>query len=411
MLKTDVLVVGGGVAGLAAANALADLGRDVLVVERDAVFRDRIRGEAMHPWGAAEVAALNLVDVLRRADGHELPLWQRYADREVVSTYAWEEDIADGWSEWSVSHPALQEQLKARLIERGQRVLQPAELVSVRPGSGSAEADVVVGDATETILARLVIGADGQRSRVRRLIGGGVTRDPVSRKLGGVLVDGVDLNPGRTHQAFIPGGMAIVFRRAEGRARVYFATNAARADEMQQGGAAQGIIGISADVFPEGAFARAEVAGPAGFFPGADVVSDCLVGPGVVLVGDAAGANDPIQGHGLSLAFRDARLLRDLLASESDWQAAIEEFARQRVAYFAPLRAHAGWAARLMLETGPEADRLREQVARAREIDPTAGGFSGIHAFGPDGLVADEAARRHFFGEDLDGAEAVAITG
>src|SRR5690606_239748 len=147
MLKTDVLVVGGGVAGLAAANALADLGQDVLVVERDAVFRDRIRGEAMHPWGAAEVAALNLVDVLRRADGHELPLWQRYADREVASTYAWKEDIAEGWNEWSVSHPDLQEQLKVRLVERGQRVLQPAEMVSVRPGTEAVEADVVVGDA------------------------------------------------------------------------------------------------------------------------------------------------------------------------------------------------------------------------------------------------------------------------
>lgn len=390
---------------MSVANALADLDLEVIVVERDAVFRDRIRGEAMHPWGAAEVAALDLVEVMRRADGHELPVWQRYAERDVVSAYAWQEDVTEGWNEWSVSHPDLQEQLRQRLIERGHRVMQPADVVSLRPGTGPVEADVVVGDSLQTISARLAIGADGQRSRVRKLMGVGVARDPVRHKLGGVLVDGVHIEPDRTHQAFLPGGMAVVFPRANGRARVYFATDTARADAIQRAGAAQGIVDVSAGQFPEGVFEQAVVAGPAAFFPGADVISDRLIGPGVVLVGDAAGANDPIQGHGLSLAFRDARVLRDLLGDTSDWQAAITEFARRRVEYFAPLRAHAAWAARLMIETGPEADRLREQVARAREIDPTAGGYAGIHAFGPDGLVVDDAARRHFFGEDLNGSE------
>jgi 2-polyprenyl-6-methoxyphenol hydroxylase-like FAD-dependent oxidoreductase len=127
-----------------------------------------------------------------------------------------------------------------------------------------------------------------------------------------------------------------------------------------------------------------------------------LIAPGVVLIGDAAGANDPSQGHGLSLAFRDARELRDLLANGRDRQAAITEFGRRRTAYFAPLRAHAKWAGILTVDTGPEADRVRERAARARDADPTLGGYAGIHAFGPDGLAVDEQARRHFFGEDLD---------
>jgi hypothetical protein len=51
---------------------------------------------------------------------------------------------------------------------------------------------------------------------------------------------------------------------------------------------------------------------------------------------------------------------------------------------------------------GLEADNRRERHARAREIDPTLGGFALLEEIGPDGLIADEAARRHFFGEDLD---------
>jgi hypothetical protein len=55
----------------------------------------------------------------------------------------------------------------------------------------------------------------------------------------------------------------------------------------------------------------------------------------------------------------------------------------------------------LTTEEGPEADARRERVARAREVDPSAGGFALIYARGPDGLVADEPARRRFFGEDV----------
>ena len=43
--------------------------------------------------------------------------------------------------------------------------------------------------------------------------------------------------------------------------------------------------------------------------------------------------------------------------------------------------------------------RRRELNAAAREADPTLGGFATLEACGPDGLTADEAARRVFFGE------------
>ncbi|MDQ2683518.1 MAG: FAD-dependent oxidoreductase, partial [Chloroflexota bacterium] len=40
----DVVVIGGGVAGSAAAIALADAGLQVLLIEREPRFRDRVRG-------------------------------------------------------------------------------------------------------------------------------------------------------------------------------------------------------------------------------------------------------------------------------------------------------------------------------------------------------------------------------
>jgi menaquinone-9 beta-reductase len=122
-----------------------------------------------------------------------------------------------------------------------------------------------------------------------------------------------------------------------------------------------------------------------------------------VLIGDAAGANDPTQGHGLSLVFRDARVLRDLVVA--DIEKAPAAFAERRNGYYQVLRTHAAWAAPLLTDTGEVADSLREQVRAAREIDPVADGYGMIFAKGPDGLETDDETRRRFYGEHLPGAK------
>jgi flavin-dependent dehydrogenase len=47
--------------------------------------------------------------------------------------------------------------------------------------------------------------------------------------------------------------------------------------------------------------------------PGDDTWTDTPFVDGVVLIGDAAGYNDPIIGEGLSIALRDAKIVRDLV--------------------------------------------------------------------------------------------------
>ena len=57
---TDVIVVGGGVAGCAMAYALANDGRDVTVIERDLSEPDRIVGELLQPGGLNTLKELGL---------------------------------------------------------------------------------------------------------------------------------------------------------------------------------------------------------------------------------------------------------------------------------------------------------------------------------------------------------------
>ena len=75
--SADVVIVGGGIAGGAMGSVLAARGLDVVVLERQHEFRDRVRGENMQPWGVVEMRRLGLEDVLIAAGGG-------YCDRAVL---------------------------------------------------------------------------------------------------------------------------------------------------------------------------------------------------------------------------------------------------------------------------------------------------------------------------------------
>jgi len=394
----DVAIVGGGIAGSALAAVLSRNGRSVLVIERELRFRDRVRGEGIHPWGVAEATRIGFADVLTAAGAQPLPIWQSYEDRSPKEPFHWEDVSIDGLPEIGVHHPKLQEAAIATAREGGAIILRPAKVTEIRPGE-CAGITVLVEGRLEAVQARLIVGADGRHSATRRAMESKTLADQPHHRFGGVLVDGLALADNATHEASFPGGRVFVMPQGAGRARAYLVTAADRNLDVMSDHSGSEAIRFLARLYPEGSWDGTTVAGPIAFFSNADEWSESISGSGVVLIGDAAGANDPSVGNGISLVLRDVRILSELLATTEDWQAAIEEFGRQRAAYFEVLRQHAHWLAILVTEEGPESDQRRERVAVAREQDPTAGGFSTIFAKGPDGLVANEAARRIFFGE------------
>jgi menaquinone-9 beta-reductase len=398
----DVVVVGGGIAGSSLGAALARAGLAVLVVEREARFRDRVRGDGMFPWGLVEMTRLGLADVLPESGARPLPYWQEYDDRTPGDPYDWRSDVPSGDVAWGLDHPGLQEALFAAAAAAGAVTMRPAKAVTATPTRDGRLAVTIESPAAQTVVqARLVVGADGRESGVRPWIGARSISDPTHHVIGGCLVDAIDLDPDAAHLARYPGGIALFFRRADGRARAYLVCQPAAAQAMRGRDAAASFLATCAAAFPPGVFARVHAVGPVAFFPGIDVYPDRIAGDGIVLVGDAAGANDPSQGQGISLTFRDVRELRDLLL-EREWQAAIEEFARRRRTWYEPLRAYAIWEGPGYTDVGPDADAARARQRLAAERDPWRNGYGAINALGPEGLPVTEAARRHFLGDDLD---------
>ena len=148
---------------------------------------------------------------------------------------------------------------------------------------------------------------------------------------------------------------------------------------------------------PEEYYKNAVVAGPLATFDGAVTWVPHPYRNGVALIGDAASATDATWGQGLSMAVRDARVLRDQLLQHDDWDAAGHAYAAQRDRYHRVVHTMETWMTQMLMVPGEEADSIRARALplwrqdRSRNPDTF---FSG-----PDHEV-DEVMRRRFFGEE-----------
>ncbi|MFC7361304.1 FAD-dependent oxidoreductase [Nocardioides astragali] len=393
----DVVVAGGGLAGASVGGVLARSGLGVLVVEKERVFRDRIRGELTWPWGHHEALRAGLGEALVQAGAVNRPALDFYADGQRVDSLRWADVSIDALPAIAFSHPLLQETLLTWAEAQGATVMRPAKVAAVQDGHRPVVTIIANGRTTE-VRARLIVGADGKKSGARRWLGAETVTDAEHHWFGGLLLSGVPWDD-TFGWATTPAAAVGWFATSSDSCRVYIRL---RADQVRAAGIAHSVdkfVDFAAKFMPSGTMDGARKTGPLGFFPNSCTWSSRTALGHAVLVGDAAGALDPTQGLGTSLLFRDVRGLSELLADNGNWERATSEFAYQRHAYYGVLRAYDRWCALLDAEEGPEADRRRELNAAAREADPTLGGFAMLEACGPDGLVPDEEARRIYFGE------------
>jgi 2-polyprenyl-6-methoxyphenol hydroxylase-like FAD-dependent oxidoreductase len=152
-----VLVVGGGLAGSALAIALAREGVDVLVVERERVFRDRVRGEVMAAWGIVEARQLGLYELLRERCAVHVPYLTYHVEGNGAPV-----DLLAAAPHFEPSlafhHPVMQEAPIDEGAAAGATVWRPARLVSLI-GSG----------LYLSAAALMAVGAKGAARRARAL--------------------------------------------------------------------------------------------------------------------------------------------------------------------------------------------------------------------------------------------------
>jgi len=317
---SDVVVVGGGAAGLAQACALVDaLGEDlrVAVIDRGD-FASSVGGDPRAY--ALSAGSKHLLD--------RLGVWGAIADKSQPITSI---DITDS---------SLTDAFRPRLLgydnrlesgEPGTYVVREAHLraaliAAARSRSGirlvgNAEvADVVVGASAAAVtlqdgaehVAPLLVAADGRKSAVRERVGLKIVAWSYDQ-IG--IVTTVKLekpHAGRAVQHFLPAGPFAVLPLPDDHACITWSENARRGAEIM----ALDDAGFRDELALRfghrlGDFA---VVGPRASWPLGMHLARAMVAPRVALAGDAAHGVHPIAGQGLNLALRDVAALTEVVA-------------------------------------------------------------------------------------------------
>jgi len=141
-------------------------------------------------------------------------------------------------------------------------------------------------------------------------------------------------------------------------------------------------------------FATARPVSSCASYPMEDTWTDRPYAPGVVLIGDAAGWNDPVIGQGLSIAVRDVRLVAAAMLGTADWSpACFGDYARERTERMRRLRATAEAVTRLRCDFTPEGKQRRVAAFARFASDPLARLPIAAGLVGPEVLPAEAFTR------------------
>jgi flavin-dependent dehydrogenase len=291
LIRCDALIAGGGPAGLAAAIALRQKGLDVLVADALCPPVDKACGEGLMPDAQKDLTALGIQ--VTAQDGVPFDGIAFISGRHYVAAHF----------ERGTGMGIRRLQLHSLLVERcrrlGVRLVWGSRVDAAQNQSWTLDG--------ESCTYRYVIGADGQSSRVRQLIGLG-QGNILSRRFGA-----------RCHYRVRPWSRLVEVHWGElGQAYI----TPVGPEEICVATVARSPATRMDEVLASLPVLRAHL-------EGADSVSKMrgaltttrklhrVTTGNVALTGDASGSADAVTGEGIALSFRQARLLGEAIAVDN----------------------------------------------------------------------------------------------
>ncbi len=326
----DVVVVGAGPGGAAAAHGLAAAGLDVLLLDRAEFPRDKTCGDFLTHRAVAIARELGaLPDLL--ATGYRIDDFEVVSPRGRSATAPLPE--RDGVTALVVPRLELDDVLRRRAVGAGAEFRGGSLVRGLRPGADSVEVEIEHPRGARTERARAVVVATGAATPL--LKSAGLLRHQPSFMVAareyvrGLPPPGHRLRMGYAGTATL--GYGWIFPIADDAVNL-----GAGIFRQQPGLSARGVL----ETFCARSALGRRVAGGTRWgrksYPlRTDFTSSLTVGPRTLLVGEAAGLVNPLSGEGIDAALESGRMAaRHLL----DAFAAGDFSARRLGAYDAELR-------------------------------------------------------------------------
>jgi len=329
--STDVLVVGAGPAGSAAAAWLARAGVDVVLADAAVFPRDKTCGDGLTPRAVAELARLGLEDWLRahtvnhglRAHGFGQTLELRWPGPGPAAT---------GLPAWGSAVPRteLDDHLRTTAIKAGAVAVDGVRAFDATLSGGRVSAVTFRnGDAVAEIGCRRLVVADGVRSPLGKVLGRTWHRDTVYGVAGRSYVAStrsddpwisshLELRGPSTRAGSrgpVLSGYGWIFPLGSGEVNLGAGTLATAKRPADV--AIKPLMRHYAETIREEFGLQGELRGEASaLLPMGGAVTG-VAGPNWALIGDAAGCVNPLNGEGIDYGLETGRLIAEVISTGS----------------------------------------------------------------------------------------------
>ncbi|MBY0441516.1 MAG: geranylgeranyl reductase family protein, partial [Mycobacteriaceae bacterium] len=316
--RADVVVVGAGPAGSAAAAWAARAGHDVLVIDSASFPRDKACGDGLTPRAVAELERLGLASWLAtriqhqglRISGFGSSLEIPWPGKSFPTTGS------------AVTRLELDDQIRKVAENSGARMVLGVKAVGIQHDSLGNVASVRLANSAE-VHCRYLIVADGARSSLGRALG----RQWHQETVYGVAVRGYLSTPRsgdpwltshlelRGFDGTLLPGYGWIFPLGNG--QVNIGVGALSTTKRPANLALRSLISYYTDLRrDEWDFLGQPKAVASALLPMGGAVSG-VAGPNWMLIGDAAACINPLNGEGIDYGLETGRLAAELLGIEN----------------------------------------------------------------------------------------------
>ena len=314
----DVIIVGGGLAGLALACALRDLPLNIALIENQPPRTppSPVWDARVYALNAANAAWLQKIGIWAQLDKTRLsPVYAMKIVSNIgtasatLNLSAYEADVGQlAWIiESSVLAHALWQSLQQQNTTAKFQIFCPAQAQSLAV-EGAAQLKL---DSGKILSARLIVGADGAHSWLRNHLGF-ATHEHAYGEMG-VVANFACTQAHRqvARQWFKDDGILACLPLPGKRLSMVYSTPEKTAAELLA--LSPALLCERIEAATQHVFGELHLITGAAAFPLKLLRVPCCVAPRVVLIGDAAHGIHPLSGHGVNLGLGDAAALAYLL--------------------------------------------------------------------------------------------------